>query len=68
MSSVVRQISVASQEQSDGISQVNRAVNQLDIANQQNAALVEETAASSKALDDQAREMLSMVETFNTGT
>ena len=44
---LVKQISNAMQEQAMGISQVNEAVTQLDMVTQQNAALVEESAASS---------------------
>jgi hypothetical protein len=39
------EISAASEEQSSGIDQVNRAVSQMDEVTQQNAALVEEAAA-----------------------
>jgi hypothetical protein len=40
------EISAASREQSEGISQIGEAVNQMDQATQQNAALVEESAAA----------------------
>ena len=54
VSDIVREIAAASTEQSEGIGQVNRAVTELDNATQQNAALVEETAAASENMSDQA--------------
>jgi methyl-accepting chemotaxis protein len=57
VSDIIAEIAAASQEQSSGIEQVNKAVMQLDEVTQQNAALVEEAAASSEALDEQARTM-----------
>lgn len=51
------EIAAASQEQSAGIDQVNRAVTQMDEVTQQNAALVEEAAAAARAMQEQA-EML----------
>jgi len=48
------QIGVAAREQSIGISQVNEAVNDLDRVTQQNAALVEESAASARSMSDNA--------------
>ncbi len=67
VSDVVAQITQASQEQSNGIGQVNNAIAKLDSANQQNAALVEETAASSSSMDQQARELEEMMSRFKTG-
>ena len=51
---IVDEIAAASQEQSGGIEQVNRAVMQMDEATQQNAALVEEAAAAARAMQEQA--------------
>jgi hypothetical protein len=51
----VSEIAAASQEQSAGIEQVNKAVMQLDELTQQNAALVEEASAASQSMADQAR-------------
>ncbi|EER58141.1 methyl-accepting chemotaxis sensory transducer with Pas/Pac sensor [Acidovorax delafieldii 2AN] len=48
------QIGVATREQSVGISQVNDAVMDLDAVTQQNAALVEESAASARSMSDNA--------------
>jgi methyl-accepting chemotaxis protein len=52
---IVAEIAAASQEQSAGIDQVNRAVMQLDELTQQNAALVEEASAASQSMAEQAR-------------
>ena len=50
VSDVIGEITVASGEQSDGIGQVNTAVTQLDQMTQQNAALVEQSAAAAQSL------------------
>ena len=52
---LVAEISLASEEQSRGITQVSAAVNGMDHFTQQNAALVEQAAAAAHALRDQAR-------------
>ncbi|MCD6664833.1 MAG: hypothetical protein LT081_01965, partial [Hydrogenophaga sp.] len=54
----------AAGEQSDGISQVNVAVNQLDQMTQQNAALVEQSAAAAESLKDQAQRLAEVVKVF----
>lgn len=51
---IVGEIAAASQEQSAGIEQVNKAVTQMDEVTQQNAALVEASAAAAHGLDEQA--------------
>ena len=58
------EISSASKEQAQGVSQVSEAVNQMDQFTQQNAALVEESAAGAGALEQQAREMVNAVAIF----
>jgi len=68
VSDIVAEIAAASQEQSAGIEQVNKAVMQLDQVTQQNAALVEEAAAASEAMDDQARGLRELMKFFNTGS
>ena len=57
LSDIVSEISAASNEQSTGAEQINRAISQMDEMTQQNAALVEESAASAKTLLEQARGM-----------
>ncbi|VFR17723.1 Methyl-accepting chemotaxis protein I (serine chemoreceptor protein) [plant metagenome] len=58
------EISAASQEQSTGIEQVNRAVTQMDEVTQQNAALVEEAAAAAGSLQEQAVKLAEAVAVF----
>jgi methyl-accepting chemotaxis protein len=54
MNDLLAEISTAASEQSSGVAQVGVAVNDLDRMTQQNAALVEQTAAAASALKDQA--------------
>jgi methyl-accepting chemotaxis protein len=61
---IISEISAASQEQSSGIEQVNKAVMQMDQITQQNAALVEETAAASQSMTDQAAGLQGLVNRF----
>src|SRR5450830_1756944 len=61
---VVSEISAASAEQSDGIEQVNQAITQMDEVTQQNAALVEEAAAASQSLQEQAQQLEQAVSVF----
>jgi methyl-accepting chemotaxis protein-1 (serine sensor receptor) len=61
---IVSEISVASEEQSQGIEQINRAVTQMDRATQQNAALVEQAAAAAASLEEQARALDGAVAVF----
>jgi methyl-accepting chemotaxis protein len=61
---IMGEISAASEEQSSGIDQVNRAVSQMDEATQQNAALVEEAAAAAGSLEEQARHLAEAVSVF----
>ena len=58
------QISSASSEQSTGIDQLNIAMLQMDNATQQNASLAEQSAAAAQTLEDQARQLQSLVGTF----
>ncbi len=61
---LMNQISTSAQQQNTGVSDVSVAVRDLDKATQQNAALVEETAAASGALADQAERMSREVSFF----
>jgi methyl-accepting chemotaxis protein len=63
---VMAEITAASVEQSAGIAQVNYAITQMDDVTQQNAALVEEAAASAELLEDQAQKLSVTVSTFKT--
>jgi methyl-accepting chemotaxis protein len=61
---MIGDIAAASREQSSGIGQVNTAVTQLDRMTQQNAALVEESAAAAESLKDQAQRLAGVVALF----
>ena len=63
-SEVFAQISAAADEQNRGIGQINEAITQLDQVTQQNAALVEESAAASDSLSAQARTLVESVRVF----
>ncbi|KAB8036560.1 methyl-accepting chemotaxis protein [Janthinobacterium aquaticum] len=64
VTAIVGEIATASREQSDGIDQVNQAIAQMDQVTQQNAALVEEAAAATQSLQDQAGELAQAVSVF----
>lgn len=61
---MMQQITQASQEQEQGVGQVHQAIAEIDGTTQQNAALVEETAATSEAMKQQAENLLNMVKGF----
>jgi len=67
VSNLIAEIAASSNEQSQGIEQINQAITQLDEVTQQNAALVEEAAAASESMDEQAKGMNDMVGFFNVG-
>jgi methyl-accepting chemotaxis protein len=60
----IQEISAASDEQSQGIGQVNSAVTQMDTMTQQNAALVEQANANAVHLEQLAGDLLSLVNRF----
>jgi methyl-accepting chemotaxis protein len=64
---IVSDIAIASEEQGSGIEQVNQAVTQMDDMTQQNAALVEQTAAASASLEEQAALLVKAVSIFSLG-
>ncbi|MDB5892501.1 MAG: methyl-accepting chemotaxis protein, partial [Rhodoferax sp.] len=61
---IMGEISAASTEQSQGVAQVGEAVTQMDQATQQNAALVEESAAAAGSLQVQAEQLVQAVAVF----
>ncbi|KQQ47193.1 chemotaxis protein [Duganella sp. Leaf126] len=61
---VIGEIAAASREQSMGIEQVNQAIIEMDGVTQQNAALVEQSAAAAAAMQEQAHELADMVGKF----
>jgi methyl-accepting chemotaxis protein len=64
---IIGEISAAASEQNDGIGQINAAVSQLDQMTQQNAALVEQSAAA-ESLREQAQRLAGVVATFKLQT
>jgi methyl-accepting chemotaxis protein len=64
---LIGEISAAAMEQSSGIGQVNTAVTQMDQVTQQNAALVEESAAAAQSLKEQAAQLATAVSVFKLG-
>ncbi len=61
---LISEIANASAEQSSGISQVGEAVNHLDQVTQQNAALVEQSAAAAASLRSQSEQLNTLVAIF----
>jgi len=61
---IMDEISAAGSEQEVGIEQINTAVAEMDVVTQQNAALVEEAAAASQSMQEQAAKLAGMVSVF----
>lgn len=61
---LLQNISAGAREQASGISQIAKAIHELDQMTQQNAALVEQTAAASDAMREQARRLATAVDVF----
>ncbi|AUI70274.1 methyl-accepting chemotaxis protein [Beggiatoa leptomitoformis] len=68
VSNIVAEITTASIEQAAGIQQVNKAISQMDEMTQQNASLVEEAAAASTAMREQAVELKTAIAFFKTNS
>ena len=66
VSEIVAQIADASQDQRDGIDQVNHAISQMDEATQRNASLVDDASRSSQSLGEQARSLSELIGFFQT--
>ncbi|MEW5290685.1 MULTISPECIES: methyl-accepting chemotaxis protein [Erwinia] len=64
VTTLMKEISSASQEQSKGIEQVNLAVTQMDEVAQQNAALVEQAAAATQSLEEQSQQLVQSMAVF----
>jgi len=64
VTTIVKEISSASLEQSSGAEQINRAMTQMDEVTQQNAALVEQASAASQSLQFQATALTELVSVF----
>ena len=67
MTDIIAEIAAASREQTAGIEQVNQAVTQMDEVTQQNAALVEQAAAASQAIVEQAHGLIGVIARYNVG-
>ena len=65
---IVGEISAASQEQTQGLEQVQHAIIQMDTVTQQNAALVEEAAAATRALEAQSVQLVQAMAHFRVDT
>ena len=61
---IIGEIASASGEQAEGVNQINAAVSNLDQMTQQNAALVEESAAAASSMNDQAARLAEVVRIF----
>ncbi len=66
INALIRQISASASEQSAGLNEINRAVDQIDEFTQRNAAMVEETTAASVTLSSEAEAMSELVAQFKT--
>lgn len=64
MTLLIEDIAQASREQSDGITQINSAMGQIDTTTQQNAALVEESVAAAASMQEQAQVLQDTVSLF----
>lgn len=64
VTSLVSEVASASEEQAEGIEQINAAVSQMDQVTQSNAANAEESSSSSQQLSSQASQLSQMVKTL----
>jgi methyl-accepting chemotaxis protein len=64
VAALIEQVHQATIEQAQGISQVGGAIGQLDTSTQQNAALVEQSAAAAASLSEQSRRLVHLVQVF----
>src|SRR3990167_5983067 len=67
VSDIVSEISAASSQQSAGVAQVGQAITRMDQGTQQNAALVEQSAAAADSLKQQAEQLVAAVAVFKIG-
>jgi methyl-accepting chemotaxis protein len=61
---IVGEIAIASNEQSTGIEEINKAINQMDEVTQQNAALVQEASSAAYSLNEQAERLSQAISIF----
>jgi methyl-accepting chemotaxis protein len=67
LNGLVRDIAASAQEQATGLAEVNTAVNQMDQATQQNAAMVQQATAASHSLEGEAKALARLVGQFQIG-
>ncbi|MFZ6689756.1 methyl-accepting chemotaxis protein [Undibacterium sp. SXout11W] len=67
LSTILEEISTASSAQSEGIAHINGEISLMDESTQQNAALVEESAAAADSLKDEAQKLWQSLTIFNIG-
>jgi methyl-accepting chemotaxis protein len=65
---IVQEISSASQEQATGVQEINSSITSMDEMTQQNSALVEESTAAARALNDQANNLAQLLAFFKLGS
>lgn len=62
--SMIKEINISTKEQTDGINQINNAINGLDGMTQQNAALVEEATSASSSMNEQVSNLYHSISKF----
>ncbi|HCL55912.1 MAG TPA: hypothetical protein DHW82_02760 [Spirochaetia bacterium] len=67
-SASIQEVALATEEQANGVDQINLAVAHLDEITQNNASLVEEVAASSEELEKQTRDIIDLIQFFKIDT
>ena len=67
VSNIMQEITHASEEQNTGVGQVAMAINEMDLATQQNAAMVEESAAITAGMSENAKQLSDTVAIFSIG-
>jgi methyl-accepting chemotaxis protein len=67
VTTLIAEITAASQEQAQGIEQVSETMTQMEKVTQQNAAMVEEASAAASSLEEQSRTLASAVAEFKLG-
>ncbi|MDW7748281.1 methyl-accepting chemotaxis protein [Halomonas sp.] len=64
VATLVDELALSAKEQQSGVDQVGAAVTQMDAMTQQNASLVEQTSTASANLEDEARRLAALIDTF----
>lgn len=64
LADIVSEMAAATREQASGVGEINAAITQMDEMTQQNAALVEESSASARSLEDQSEKLMQLMSFF----